>query len=460
MSGRIYQNSDGTYLGANATSYDTESAAEASLRHAAAGAAGAAERDKILGNFLDFAGKALIIIPVLGALACLFMTIFAGLRGFIILAKTFWLFDVCALIIAFVVYLGAIHGFWKSVGGFKGILRKGVIGPVFSFLSRVAVSFLIGVVVSIPFFWLSYKYYCRSDMHFASLYSVDYIQALPDGKAPVVYEKRFQKGKILAEPSIGEKVTVNGITVGLAQFNITTADSVTGWVDRAAFPEEAAEMLSININVDGFDSEDIAIDREAERLIERYMDVKKTGGGAYVVNKQYTISQNTLNRSIRVNAQTPLMAVGHEAYRDGAKPTESGAILTLENILYADDCTLVYLTVTDTKVRDLYGTFNTTAWKKSLTVTDLETGEKYPLLQADYKPTWKWEQTGNNFKSSIVFFFPPFKSRHFSLTREASPLPSDSKAGYGGILGWIAKITSGGSTAEYLDYNFMDIKVK
>ena len=466
MSGRVYQNSDGTYLGANATSYDTEGAAEASIGRAAAGnAANAAATNKILGDYLSLAWKAMIYIPILGAIVCILMVMIAGGRGFVILAKTFWLFGICAIPAVYVMFI-VFRWLSRKFGGLKGLFKGGIMKIILKLFLVFILSFASGATVTAPFFWLSYKYYTGTNMHFASMYSADYIQALPDGKAPVVYEKRFQKGKILAELSVGEKVTVNGITVGYAEYNITTANGVTGWIPRAALPEDNAEMLAITINVDGFDSEDIAIDREVERLIERYMDVKETGGGTYkgvemVKRKEYTISQNTLNRSIRVNAQTPLMAIGHEAYRNGADFAESGAKVILENIVYADDCTIVYLTVTDTKVRDLYGTFNTTAWKKSLTVTDLETGNKYPLLQADYKPAWKWEQVkgSNQFKSSIVFFFPPFKSRHFSFTHESPPLPSESKAGYGGILGWIAKITSGGSTAEYLDYNFPEISV-
>ena len=432
------QNPDGTWAGASGTSHESRHYAEETIKQAKAGNAAT---NAILGDFLGLVWKAMFLILILGALSCILLVFVAGVRGFIILGKTFWLYPVVGIlaIVAFVVV--------------KNLLRRVPIVGIIAGLAATVCIFIFG-------FKGVTSYYTKSDMYFASTYSADFVQDKTS-----LNEKRYGKGKILAELSAGEKVTVNGISFKREEYNVTTANGITGWIDRAAFPEEAAEMLSININADGFDSEDIAIDREIERLMERYMDVKETGGGTYKgiemeKHREYSISKNTLNRSIRVNAQTPLMVVEHEAYRDGAGLAESGAKLVLENIVYADDCTILYLTVTDTKVRDLSGTFNTTAWKKSLTATDLETGKKYLLLQADYKTTWRWEQAGDKFKSSIVFFFPPFKSRHFSLTREEPPLPSESKAGYGGILGWIAKITSGGSTAEYLDYNFTEIKVK
>ena len=446
----VTRNSDGQYVD---TLGGTHSSKES-----------AASMNNFVGSFFDLVWKAVLYIPILGAMVCIFMVLVAGGRGFVILAKTFWLFGLCA-IPAVYIFARVFMWFWQRGDGFRGLLSKGFMKIIFALFFRFMVSIAAGATVTAPLFWLSYKHYCRSEMHFASKYSADYVQALPDGKAPAVYEKRFQKGKILAELSIGEKVTVNGITVGLAEYNVTTADGTTGWVARAAFPEEAADMLSININADGFDSEDIAVDREIERMMERYMDVKETGGGTYKgyeieKHTEYSISQNTLNRSIKVNAQTPLMLFEHEAYKKGADFAGSDAKVTLENILYADDCTVLYITVTDAKVRDLSGTFNTTAWKKSLTVKDLDTGEIFPILQADYKQTWKYEQIKNDWKSSIVFFFPPFKSRHFSLTHEAPALMSGGKTGYGGILGLAASVTSGGTATEYVDYNFVEIRVK
>jgi len=404
-------------------------------------ARGIAARDNFLGGLTSAVPVALIA----GLVVIVLLTAIAGFRGFYILGKTFWLYPLV------------------------GIIALAAFPIVKGFVRIAVVNILLGLAATVLIFFFGFKsvtaYYANSNMHFASIYSADFIQALPDGKAPSLYEKRNGKGKVLAELSVGQKVTVNGISFKKEEYNVTTADGVIGWVPRAAFPEDGADMLAININVDGFDSEDIAVDREVERLMESYMDVKETGGGTYKgyemeKHKKYSISQNTLNRSVKVNAETPLMLVGHKAYKKGEQLAASDAMVTLENILYAEDCTVVYLTVTDAKARDLYGEFNTTAWKKSLTVKDLDTGETFPLLQADYKPAWKYEKVKDGYQSSIVFFFPPFKSRHFSLTHEAPALMPDGKSGYGGLLGLVASMTSGGSTAEYLDYNFPEIRVK
>ncbi len=59
-----------------------------------------------------------------------------------------------------------------------------------------------------------------------------------------------------------------------------------------------------------------------------------------------------------------------------------------------------------------------------------------------------------------MFFFPSFKSRHFSLTHEAAPLLSEGKSGYEDLLGLAVSVTSGDTKTEYLDYNFPEISVK
>jgi len=394
----------------------------------------------LIGRSLGGLASAGVGVFIGGVVTVIVLTLIAGIRGLIILGQTFWLYPLVALIAIFALIF------------ISKALRIRVLNKILGILAAVAICFFGFKAVT--------SYYVNGNMYFASIYSADYIQALPDGTAPALNEKRNEKGVMLAELGIGEKVTVNGISLNKKEYNITTANGINGWIPLAALPEDNADMLSINISVDGFDSEDIAIDRQVERLMERYMDVKETGGGAYVVHREYTISQNTLNRSIRVNAQTPLMAVESKEFKKGAELAESGAAVTLENIVYADDCTIIYLTVTDGNVRDLSGTFNTTAWKKSLIVTDIVTGEIWPAMQADYKQTWRHEQVSNGYKSAIVFFFPPFKSRSFSLTHEVLPIVSKAQAGYGGILGLAASITSGGSAATYLDYNFPEVQVR
>ena len=96
------QNSDGTYAGANGVAYESNYNAEQSLKRAAAENA---VTNKILGDFLSVVLKAVIGIPILGALVCIGLVALAGLRGFLLLAQTFSLFGVCLIPLLFVTTL-------------------------------------------------------------------------------------------------------------------------------------------------------------------------------------------------------------------------------------------------------------------------------------------------------------------------------------------------------------------
>jgi hypothetical protein len=165
------------------------------------------------------------------------------------------------------------------------------------------------------------------------------------------------------------------------------------------------------------------------------------------------------------------MYVDRKAFKDGAELVDAGVKAVLENILYAEDCTLLYLSITDTTKESqgsriwalaaTAGNTNTTAWYKSFTVKDLDTGEEWPLIQSDYRRSFRYDKVDGGYKSSIVFFFPPFKSRHFSLTHTVSPLPDKNNTGYGGILGWISSMTGQDNHSDfYFDYNFLEVRVR
>jgi hypothetical protein len=82
------------------------------------------------------------------------------------------------------------------------------------------------------------------------------------------------------------------------------------------------------------------------------------------------------------------------------------------------------------------GDGNTNAWSNGLIVTDLVTGTVYRALQADYDRTRVYDPP------SVVYFFPPFRTRHFSLTREVppTPLPKELREGYKGFMGLIYNV--------------------
>jgi hypothetical protein len=402
------------------------------------------------GSFLDMAGKFIILLPLLGILAMFFLILIAFFKGYIILCTRLPLFAVAGII----GLPAAIYAFLKMRG-----LGKRIFAFIFSWL-----------IVAAPLSWGAYLIYGRTSKHFSTMYSADYIQVLPDGSAPKLYEKRHQRGKVLAELGIDEYVTVNGITINSAEYNITTASGLTGWVSRKAFPEDAAEMLGIMIELGGFDQEQVQTDRYTVRLMQKYMDeepIRWTLGGKEVLEYGYKISQNTLNRSIRVNAQTPLLYLTSAEYKEGGELKDTGVKVTLANILYSDDCTLIYVTA---PLSSDYNTWphgakgNTNAWRNGLIVTDLATGEIYKAMRADYYKTH--HRIGSETETN-VFFFPPFKTRHFSLTREALPMPppKEIKEGYGGILSWIDDIGAGKSgsskgAVSYTHWEFPEIRVR
>jgi len=397
-----------------------------------------ASQARSLGGLVSVGMKAML----LGLAMVVFLMLVAGLRGALILAQTFWLYPV-VLLIGIVAFIFMLAKF-----------RNGILGGVAFILVCVLGS--IGVT----------SYYKNSDMVFASEYSADFIQALPNGKAPLLYEKMDNKGKTIAELTVNEKVTVNGVNIKRNQFNITTTEGKTGWVELAAFPENSNEMLSINIGTDGVDTQDIAIDRQVEQLMVKYLEVDRNLTIENIPTDFYKMPASLINRSLRVNTQIPLLTVDLKASKKGAELSDSGLKIVLENIYYADDCTILYLTVTDPKVWVIAGDIlNTNEWKKALTVKDLDTGEEHTLMQAKryYHRTFKYEKVGNNYISSVVYFFPPFKSRHFSLTFNGVPPAPDknSNTGYGGILGLMSKMTGlSRASAYFFDWNFPEVRVR
>ena len=427
------QDSDGKYIGAEGTKHDNATSAAATRT-----SGGSNVQFGFVGGLAGVGVKAMF----LGLAMVLILMAVAGLRAVLILAKTFWLYSVVLLLglIAFIFILAK--------------LRNNIVG-LFAFI-------LICVLGS----YGATSYYKNSDMVFASEYSVDYIQALSNGNAPLLYEKMDNKGKVIAELTVNEKVTVNGVNLRRNQFNITTAEGKTGWVELAAFPENANEMLSINIGTDGVDTQDIAIDRKVEQLMTKYLEVDRNLNIESIPTDFYKMPASLLNRSLRINTQAPLLTVERKALKKGAELSNTGVNIILENIYYADDCTILYLTVTDPKIWTIAGdVLNTNEWKKALTVKDLDTGSEYPLMQAKryYHRTYKYEQVGNNYVSSIVYFFPPFKSRHFSLTfNGVSPAPDkNSKTGYGGILGLMSDATGLSRAYDYFfDWNFSEVRIR
>lgn len=179
----------------------------------------------------------------------------------------------------------------------------------------------------------------------------------------------------------------------------------------------------------------------------------------YLINK-YMVEE-TLRRSVRVNLETALYALHSEDYKLGGILQRTGEKVTLANIFYADDCTILYLT-TPAEFAFLSAP-NTNEWWISLTVKDLNTGERWKLMQMSDNKT---RSTADGIHS-IVLFFPPFKSRNFSLVHETLPMPDINKVkeSYSGLMGRVYKIGTAlgfnrGNSDIYTDYNFSEVLVR
>ncbi len=381
----------------------------------------------------------IILYAIGGAfIAVIILILAAGLRGAWILAKAFMLYPL--VILAAITALVFIWNFRRIRHGRKLIA--------------------IAAAVAIVFFgWKgTTSYYKNSNRVFASIYCGDYIQVLPDGSAPKLYEKRNQKGGA-SSLRVDEKVTVNGISFNEREFNITTADGKTGWVELAAFPEDAGEMLALSVGLDGVDAWEQTIDRQTERLMGHFYDIEEKGGGKdpkgydILKYKEFTLKQSALNRFTMVGTQAPILYMTPKAVKKGEEWVDNGTKITLVGVAYEPDCTVIQLSVAPAEVGDRKqtpsrwvpygGARNSGGWKGSLTVTDLDTGETWRMMPADYKKAWTLTGSGKERKETQLFFFPPFSSRRFSLTHGGvSPLPDGkTKSGYGGILGLLSSGT-------------------
>jgi hypothetical protein len=316
---------------------------------------------------------------------------------------------------------------------------------------RFLLSLLFGIIFCVLGCWGATAYYNSSSRIFPSMFYADHVQG--GSETLKLYEKRRQKGNEIATLAAGEKVTVNGISFDYAEYNITTATGATGWITVAAFPEDAAEMLGTVIHFDGSTGKETAHDRQTGRLMEKYLATEK--------DVQKKLSAATLRQAISVHAQTPVVRLDGEAYEQDEKAAfiATGINMVLQNIVYADDCTLLQLSVAN--VQDATTAFRilNTAYRAPV-VEDLDTGETWNIMQGKYNQTVSTENVRGGVNGTIVFIFPPFKSRHFSLTHTASPLPGKGNTG-GGFLGWIASLVAMSDAPDYYsDWNFTEINVR
>lgn len=418
---------NGQYVGANGALYNDAGAADSSIARLSSG-------NKASFNVLGMLGM-LAPIAMIAALALVvFLVIAALFKGLWMMLAVLPLYlVVVVLTLVVLVYLK-----WKRGLGFLWSLL------------------LAGGFCALGC-WGATAYYNGSSRVFPAEYSADYVLAAADGNAPALYEKRHQKGDLLSPLAVGERVTVNGVSFDYAEFNITTSGGVTGWVASEAFPTGAAEMLANAIDLDGSVTKGMPIDRQVERLMEKHLAVD---GRELIIKgvptKYYKMSAATLQRATRVGVTAPIMQGEVKAYLEGGSTemTASGMSVRLENILYADDCTLLHLSIPPVGETGVY-----VLWSKPLEVKDLATGAAWRVIPAGSYGRSAWEDNASK-RSNVVLFFPPFKSRRFSLTHTEPPFPDKGERS-DGFVSWIASLVQmSNSTELYADWNFKEVNVR
>lgn len=289
--------------------------------------------------------------------------------------------------------------------------------------------------------------YDSGDRYYPSEYCGDYIRKLPDGSTPKFTTKRDGRGDELPALKPGQWVRVNGISYKEDQYNITTWEGVTGWVEGAAFPKDGAQWVFDRFGSGGTMLREIPKDRQVESYSKKYLESKNGG----------EMQPATLQQAIRVGAQTPFMELSRDEFKKTGDTlfVESGMTVTLERIVYAEGCTMIQISLTPKdnlyEYQSLGDTFET------LQVKDLDTGKTFDVIPGNYRRA-QWEDEGG--KRHVVFMFWPFSSRRFSLTHTG--YPQLDKHG-GGFIGRLASIVSFGGEMEtkyFTDWNFKEIKVR
>jgi hypothetical protein len=322
----------------------------------------------------------------------------------------------------------------------------------------------LAAAVAVGYFGIkaSLGYYKNSDIVQPSLYSADFIQALPDGSAPLLYSKRFKKGDAPAALTVGEKVRIAGVTLDEAEYRVTTLDGKTGWIDAAALPEEDIDTRGSALEVTGVRALSGQHDREADLLKQRYDGSEP--------DKSFKLKDEVLKRAVPIGVKTPWLALREKDYAKGETLSPQPVELNLASVTYNADCTILLFTIAGKGLTfNLDNNDNAAGWNESLTVKDLDTGETWPVFPRGYEQNhafhhggpsgnseswYPYEIKGEEFISNLVIFFPPFKSRHFSLTHEVPALPKKP--------GKIAALLKGFSSQDdyYTDWDFPEVRVR
>jgi hypothetical protein len=424
---------------------------------------GTVERDYASENSEAVAGgMAMIFVPLilLGLLL---------VAAYVIIRLYAW--NVLSVIIAFVAFT---------------VLRN--VLPIRSQGARRFLSLLVAIGIGFAGFQISGAHYYT--VFEKSHYSADYIQALSDGSAPLLHEKLDGKGTVLATLAIGGKVKVNGVSRDRREYNITTPEGVTGWVEAGSFPADAlpkkdGSLFDLVIKQDGKLVSDrlIAFDRDLMNLQpvlnEKYIIADKDGAGNNIFESFRGLTPAAQRMAIPVNLAVSTKWISGEDILKGKAPTDMtenpDIQVVLKSIIYGAECTIIL--VESAGIFDYRKTgeplFDTIGdehekFMLSLVMQDLDNPGSTPVNVMDViaysqLADGKYGSTlalySNSGIAGMALIFPPFKTRHFSITHTE---PVMEKPGFVArtALSLLSKILKKGETEDFGAWDFPEVWVR
>jgi energy-coupling factor transporter transmembrane protein EcfT len=349
---------------------------------------------------------------------------FVGLAVRVVIVYYTWNFVTC--IIAFVVFT---------------VLR--IVLPIDSRAIRRLLALLIAAAIVFAGFMISRAHYYT--FFEKSHYTADYIQSLGDGNAPILHDKRDGKGTALATLTPNGKVKVNGVTRDRLEYNITTPEGLTGWVEAAAFPpdalpeKDAGNVFAIVWKQDGklvgegFFSFDRDLMNLQPILNERYIVADKDGNGDNVFESFRGLRPAAQRMAIPVNLAVSTKWINGQDLLEGKDPADMtenpGVQVVLKSVIYGQECTIIVVEsdgIVDFNTgHSLFDMVNNDHEKfmRSLVIQDLDNSGSTPAAVLDaisysqqangnYAALWDIGESGI---AGMALVFPPLKTRHFSL---------------------------------------------
>ena len=269
-----------------------------------------------------------------------------------------------------------------------------------------------------------------------SIFTDDYVVIEAD-----IHSRRFMAGKAIGQVSVGEKVTVNGVSRDRLAFNITTSEGITGWISADAFPEDANFQVDAVLQVVKAQLPILRNSATQSRLIRDdwrnndramrdrdWFNVRQAAMGNYfgleVVDGWGRFGVGSGLTQAALSVAHPVNTAVTGQYYIKLNEIEEFELI-LHSVMYLPEVTIVRLHTDHERALWSLLSPRDQSWEKSIVLTCLDTGERFPIWDSD---SAGWDDL------QVVLFFPPTKSRHFSIIHERTQgwLGRNSR----GVIAW------------------------